>query len=125
VGSIYLSTNSMYPGDYFDGEWEPWGEGRVPVGVSPFDLDFAYPDLTGGEKTVTLTTDEMPEHTHTVNNRGWYLTGTLGTNAVISRYPSGTATVDVNRFTTNPTGEGEGHSNLQPYITCYMWRRVG
>lgn len=22
------------------------------------------------------------------------------------------------------TGEGQAHNNLQPYITCYMWKRV-
>lgn len=25
---------------------------------------------------------------------------------------------------TGDTGGGQAHSNLQPYVTCYMWRRT-
>ena len=31
---------------------------------------------------------------------------------------------DITGLSTNTTGGGTAHSNLQPYITCYMWKRT-
>lgn len=39
-------------------------QGRVVVGVDPTDSDFNNINDNGGEKTHTLTVDEMPEHNH-------------------------------------------------------------
>lgn len=29
-----------------------------------------------------------------------------------------------NSITTDNTGSGAAHNNFQPYLTCYMWKRV-
>lgn len=63
VGSIYESTQPTDPGDLFGGVWNRFGDGRVLVGVSN-ETEFDYVEKTGGEKTHTLTTMEMPGHTH-------------------------------------------------------------
>ena len=58
VGSIYMSVNNTNPSLLFAGTaWEPWGAGRVPVGVDANDTDFASAGLEGGEKTHTLTVE--------------------------------------------------------------------
>lgn len=64
VGAVFMSTVNTNPGTYLGGTWERWGSGRVPVGVNSSDSDFSAAGKTGGEKTHTLSTAEMPSHAH-------------------------------------------------------------
>lgn len=64
VGSLFISTTSTNPSTYLSGTWERWGQGRVPISVSDTDSDFNAANKTGGEKTHTLLTAEMPSHSH-------------------------------------------------------------
>ena len=121
VGSIFmttaLTTVAQVQAELY-GTWERWGAGRVPVGVNTSDTDFNASGKTGGEKTHTLTKDEMPAHTHEVYGR----TGNTaaGSNCYQGRNWSGTA------VTTNSgtSGGGAAHNNMPPYITVYMYRRT-
>lgn len=124
VGSIYMSATMSTVAQVqsaFGGTWVKWGAGRVPVGVNTSETEFNTVEKTGGEKTHTLTVDEMPSHHHDrefVDNtsggagfgkrNGFYYNGGWWGN-----YDS----------TTN-TGGGQAHNNLQPYITCYMYKRT-
>lgn len=55
VGSIYLSVNNVNPGTLFPGQtWEPWGTGRVPVGVDGSQTDFNTVEKTGGSKDAVV-----------------------------------------------------------------------
>jgi len=114
VGFIYISTVSTNPGTYLGGTWTAFGTGRVLVGYNAADGDFNEVEKTGGAKTHTLTTDQMPAHTHTVpiTRSGNYSSG--GTS-------SGTTSAAT---TTSSTGGGSAHNNLQPYIVVYMWKRT-
>ncbi len=128
VGAIYMSVSSTNPSNLFGGTWVSWGSGRVPVGVDTSDTDFSTVGKTGGEKTHTLTVDEMPSHKHTRggSDPGWG-SGFYGaiTNVMMN---VGTTTSNQlyfhNADDTNNTGGGNAHNNLQPYITCYMWKRT-
>ena len=60
VGSIYISYNSTNPGNLFGGTWENYGNGRVLKGINS-----GTAGQTGGSDTVTLTTANLPAHTHT------------------------------------------------------------
>ena len=61
VGSIYMSMNSTNPATLLGGgEWEALPTGRVLVGAGTGYTAGG----TGGNKTVTLTVDQMPSHNH-------------------------------------------------------------
>lgn len=119
VGSIYMSVNNTNPSTFFGGTWEAWGAGKVPVGVDTNDTDFATVEKTGGEKTHTLTVSEMPSHKHTVEAIG---SGT--TQQELTAFNVGTTSGIDSYAGTDFTGGGQAHNNLQPYITCYMWKRT-
>lgn len=65
VGSIYTSVNNTNPGSFLGGTWASFGAGRTLIGVNSSDNDFSAAQKTGGAKQVTLSTDQMPSHTHT------------------------------------------------------------
>lgn len=118
IGKIILSEVGINPVTYLGfGTWELWGSGRVPVGVDIDDTDFNAAGKTGGEKEHALTIDEMPSHNHnsTLNYEG------RGSNQW--SYRSNADYLGGPVSTTN-TGGGQPHNNMQPYITCYMWKRV-
>lgn len=118
VGHIRFETTNANPATYLGfGTWVLWGAGRVPVGVDTTDDDFAEVEKTGGEKTHTLTIEEMPKHKHVIGVRNNSATGLYETKAT-------NATGDVGSANTQESGGGKAHNNLQPYVTCYMWKRV-
>lgn len=127
VGSLYLSTEPTNPATYFGGTWIAWGQGRVPVGIDVGgDTDFDTAEETGGSKTHSITSAEMPAHTHPMST---YATDT-GSGALASQRVN-VASGDVSTSTnpaanpqTGSTGSGTAMSLLQPYIVCYIWKRT-
>ncbi len=151
IGSIYLSVNNINPGTIFGGTWVSWGSGQVPVGVNTSVSQFATVEQTGGEVTHTLTTAEMPSHDHSISG-GACTTGSGGSHNHtygVTVHPAVGFTLGSNGYSTvtednqntssngnhshsvpdhahdiGNTGGGQAHNNLQPYITCYMWKRT-
>lgn len=117
VGSVYINASvSTNPATLLGfGTWIAFGAGRVMVGLDSTDTDFDSAEETGGAKTHTLTTSEIPSHTHTLDT---------------SDNPGGTGAIEVaggaptSTQTTQSTGGGQAHNNLQPYIVVYMWKRT-
>ena len=66
VGSIYISVTNTNPSTYFGGTWVSFGTGRTLVGINTSDGDFNTVEKTGGAKTVTLATANLPSHTHSI-----------------------------------------------------------
>ena len=125
VGSIFISathsTAQAVANALGGGTWEAFGAGRVPVGVDTTQTEFNTVEKTGGEKTHTLTIDEMPSHNHPFivpprYNWEWASGGAM--------FGQKSTTSANNNQLTSSTGGGQAHNNLQPYITVYMWKRT-
>lgn len=146
VGSIYLSTVATNPATLFGvGTWVPFGAGRTLVGIDPSQTEFDTVEKTGGEKTNTLTVEQIPSHTHIQNSHthiqnahthplnvtdqfdpmygGGGISGVTG-SGTNSSSGSTTATNQSAVATNQNTGGGLAHNNLQPYIVTYMWKRT-
>ena len=132
--------------------WVLWGAGKVPVGVDSSDSDFSTVEKTGGAKTVTLAAANMPSHNHALSRgtvtvtavdghthqaaSGTYKVGS-GSGSYYKYFTNGgstgpattgsggghthTATLSGN---TGSKGSGTAHNNVQPYITCYFYKRT-
>jgi len=90
--------------------------GKVIVGKAGSGT-FNTLDATGGAETVTLSTAQIPVHTHNVQD-------VLGNNTVNSSGSAGTKGGYASDKVSDSTGGGGGHTNLQPYIVKYVWQRV-
>lgn len=149
VGHIIFSVDSTNPGTTLGGTWVLWGKGRVPVGVDASQEEFKTAEKVGGEKNHKLTEAETFPHTHgrkSLVGSSWNFAGQDAsngpgntTNGIISPagddgyyYPTSkskaTGSKDGIKVDASHEhesfGDGEPFNILQPYITCYMWKRT-
>ena len=126
VGSLFETTVSTNPGTLYGGTWAAWGGGRTPVGVNTADTSFNTVEKTGGEKTHTLTVEEMPSDIGTFNLLLWENESPSGAFKLQRHNPNrnGVTGTEFGGATIRLEGGGQAHNNLQPYITCYIWKRT-
>lgn len=152
IGSLEINTSGINPSEYLGGGWESFGSGRTLVGVNSSDSDFDTAEETGGEKTHTLTTNEIPAHTHgskslvgtwanwgegsgmvSSSANGYKVTGIVSAVGDNNQYGWGSSTGRDQDNTSlkidathehNSVGGSQAHNNLQPYITVYFWKRI-
>lgn len=142
IGSIYMSTVSTNPGTLFGGTWAQLEDRFLLTAGSTYTAG-----STGGSATVTLSTNQIPAHTH--GNKS--LTGTIRFNerrfggstpatGIVSIY----STATTQYFATNTSGSvanvagfnfdashehtsvggGAAHENMPPYLVVYAWQRT-
>lgn len=88
--------------------------GRFVVGYNPIDGDYNKFGAVGGEKTHTLSVEELPAHDHGLflRNTGRRFTGGGSANAL-----------DEGSGRTDATGGGKAHENRPPYYAlAYIMR---
>lgn len=132
VGSIYMSINNTNPSVLFGGSWQQIKDRFL---LSAGDSYIAGD--VGGEANHTLTVDEIPSHTHTYGESGYnalitnattaFQSGDMGVQTGTGRYyPFTTTGAQYIRSTnTNSAGGSQAHNNMPPYLTVYMWQRIG
>ena len=113
------STAAAFESAIGFGTWEAYGSGRVTVAIDSGQTEFDTLGETGGAKTHTLTTSEIPAHTHSYTNPNIGTAPNAGVGGSDSmNFPT------ANGGTTTSTGGGSAHNNLQPYIVVYRYRRT-
>ena len=144
IGAVYMSLNAANPATLFGGTWAAI-EGKFLLAA-----DSAHgAATTGGAATHTLTTSQMPAHSHRVlgyadaENVGHdhgipnIRTGQSGEYGVYAEtwgYGSGsrelnTWFVDITHnhrvdITSQSAGSGAAFSLMPPYLAVYMWKRT-
>ena len=142
VGAIYMSVNSANPNTLFGGTWVAWGTGRVPVGIDTGDGNFNTVEKTGGASTVTLTANQSGLRSHSHSLPLGTLADTVGyDDRAVRAHPAigaddgfrtgkafaasgGAGTRFYGSASLDNASATEAHSNLQPFIVCYMWKRT-
>lgn len=69
VGSIFETTNystTSQVQNALGGTWEIYGAGRILVGINTDDSNFNTAGKTGGVSSITLSTANIPSHTHSI-----------------------------------------------------------
>ena len=129
IGSIYMNaSNSANPASLLGfGTWSSFGAGRVLTGLDSSQSEFNAIGETGGAKTAahTLTTAELPAHSHDYAGGEYTGANDYGTNMSVNNLASTTDGRSKN-FNSESVGSGgsHSHSTLQPYIVVYMWKRT-
>ena len=120
VGSYYETSNANFdPNTAWGGTWVQDSKGRVIVAYDSTQTEFNSIGKTGGGKTVTLDVTQIPSHNHTYTQpSGDDKTVSSGTPYWFQANPTS------KNFTTQNTGGGKAHNNLQPYTVAYRWHRT-
>ena len=172
IGAIFKTTTYSTVNEVnnnIGGTWEVYGTGRTLIGVNTSDETFNSAGKTSGVSTTTLSSSNIPSHTHSIpvlsgttseyshghavyvyyDQSGYGITIPTSTHYIRFGqlgYTSTTAqsnknimkpnsiwaneagahshTFSTNRSTTGSSGSTTSFTNLAPYITVYMYRRI-
>lgn len=119
VGSIYMSVNSTSPATLFGGTWERLQDRFLLAAGSTYAAG-----STGGASAVTLTTEQIPSHSHSISPAiGWPVNADAAEHHVENWGYSAWPRVPKITSTGN-AGGGQAHNNMPPYLAVYMWKRT-
>lgn len=125
-----MSTSNNSPQNFLGGTWVRI-EGRFLLGAGS---GYTAGD-TGGEATHKLTTNEMPQHSHSFSYMAYTNSGTGTIVALVDHdgYPIKASSANrngvqsrhnVNYADIGNTGGYDAHNNMPPYLVVYIWKRT-
>lgn len=127
VGFVWVSYTSTSPASILGGTWTPI-TGRFPYFNAGTD--------TGGSNTHTLSTGEMPSHSHSLKGHTWNWSeqqgsglklgvGNVGDVYVGEPFSHNSlASIQDVYNQSNASGGGASHNNMPAYQELYAWRRT-
>lgn len=122
--ALFSILGTTYGGDGRTTFALPDVRGRVIIhqGQGP-GLSNRYLGSKAGSESETLTANQMPAHSHTLQASGGAATAITPTGNVLASpgrtrlYDSGTANVNMDAAAITATGGSQAHNNMQPYTT--------
>ena len=121
VGAIYLSVTDVSPAELFGGTWE-----QIKDTFFLAAGDTYAAGSTGGEAEHTLTTTEMPYHSHTI-----LLNSASSVSYDTWDYSYGASKANRSYYSQGPAepivggaGGSGAHNNMPPYLSVYAWKRI-
>lgn len=115
VGAIFISAAATDPKTLFGGTWT-----RIKDRFLLAAGDTFAAGKTGGESEVTLTVDEIPDHTHSYQYTGQ--STVIGTDTIRLYDGNGQPNQYMGQQSSNCGGKA--HNNMPPYLTVYVWQRT-
>ena len=123
VGSLYISMHSTKPETVL-------GFGKWVQIVDTFLYCANSSGVTGGEATHTLTIEEMPSHTHTIQQKGYWSVQHEDGGSTCKSFEE----IEDDSWSDSalrslaagglPGGATSPHNNMPPYMTVYCWQRT-
>lgn len=121
IGAVYITANNVNPGTFIGGTWTQIGQGRTLIGVGTLGADTYTAGATGGASTVTLSTAQLPSHSHGgatggVSNDHTH-SGTTGGQSVNHTHSGSTSTANTNEGSIGQVSVGVGGSGTVGGVT--------
>ncbi len=94
-------------------------KGRVATGKDESDINFNILGKTGGEKTHTLTIEEMPSHNHNFlagSEETYSIASFIADNSTLKDPPQETGWRKYENIYIANKGGSQPHNNLQPFV---------
>lgn len=141
IGRVIIDETDTDYSNYLGFTWEKTLVGVVPIGKDTTQTEFDTLGKTGGEKTHTLTINEMPKHSHMgkIYSRNYNAEVTIPSFTAYARsYDSNLGTGNwawsgsqeipsseiSNTAPVADSGGNQPHNNLQPYKVVNYWKRI-
>ncbi|KAF1009724.1 MAG: hypothetical protein GAK28_00368 [Luteibacter sp.] len=127
--TLYTLIGTTYGGDGVNTFGVPDLRGQVPIhqgtgnGLSPHPLG-----STGGTENVTLTSGQIPQHSHTLNALtgastsqspgAGFMPATIGNDDTFYVDVAGATAISMNTHCVDSVGGNQPHANLMPTLTA-------